>query len=91
MAHLQHSALRMLRDMTIRLSDFNIEQSGVCRRCAMGKNTKVVFPSSDNKSERLLDLIHSDLSGPMSFASLTGFEYYITFIDDFSRKTLLKY
>ena len=53
----------------------------------MGKYTKTVFLSSDNRSEGVLELIHSDLCGPMSFASLIGFEYYITFIDDFSRKT----
>ena len=35
----------------------------------------------------MLELTHSDLCGPMSSASLTGFEYYINFIDDFSRKT----
>ena len=35
----------------------------------------------------MLDSIHSDLCGPMSFASLTGFEYYITFINEFSWKT----
>ena len=34
-----------------------------------------------------LELIHSDVCGPMSSTSLSGFEYYITFIDDFSRKT----
>ena len=32
-------------------------------------------------------MIHLDLCGPMSSASWTGYEYYITFIDDFSRKT----
>ena len=35
----------------------------------------------------MLDLIHSDLCGPISFVSLRGFEYYVTFIDDHSRKT----
>ena len=35
----------------------------------------------------MLELIHSDVCGPMSSTSLSGFEYYITFIDDFSRKT----
>ena len=35
----------------------------------------------------ILDLIHSDLCGPMSFVSLRGYEYYVTFIDDHSRKT----
>ena len=34
-----------------------------------------------------LDLIHSDLCGPMSSVSLRGYEYYVTFIDDHSRKT----
>ena len=53
----------------------------------MGKYTKTVFSRSDNRLEGVLDLIHSYLCGPMSFASLTGFESYITFIDDFSRKT----
>ena len=53
----------------------------------MGKYTKTAFLSSDNRSEGVLDLIRSDLCGPMSSSSLTGFEYYITFIDDFSRKT----
>ena len=34
-----------------------------------------------------MELIHSDVCGPISLTSLSVFEYYITFIDDFSRKT----
>ena len=55
--------------------------------CALGKYTKTTFLSSDTRSEGVLQLIHSYLCGPMSSTSLTGYEYYITFIDDFSRKT----
>ena len=73
--------------MTTSMPYFSIESSSVCRGCALGKYTKTVFPSSDSRLEGVLQLIHSDLCGPMSFASLTGYEYYITFIDDFSRKT----
>ena len=80
-------ALRMLRDMTTGLPDFSTKQSGVCKWCALGKYTKTAFPSNNSRLEGVLELIHLDLCGPMSFASLTGFEYYITFIDDFSRKT----
>ena len=87
MAHLHHLALRILRDMTTGFPDFSTEQSSVCRGCALGKYTKTIFPSSDSKSEGVLELIHLDLCGPISFSSLTGFEYYITFIDDFFRKT----
>ena len=49
--------------------------------------SKTTFPSSDSKSARALDLIHSNLCGPMSITSLKGNEYYVTFIDDFSKKT----
>ena len=55
--------------------------------CALGKYTKTAFPSSDSRSSGTLDLIHSDLCEPMSFVSLRGYEYYVTFIDDHSKKT----
>ena len=51
MAHLHHSALRMLRDMTIGLPDFSTEQSGVCKGCALGKYTKTAFPRNDSRLE----------------------------------------
>ena len=53
----------------------------------MGKYTMTAFSSSDTRAAGVLDLIHSDICGPMSSVSLTGFEYYISFIDDYSRKT----
>ena len=34
-----------------------------------------------------MDLVHSDLCGPITVASLGGYHYYVTFIDDYSRKT----
>ena len=50
-------------------------------------NIKNPFPKSEKKTKGTLELIHSDVCGPMSSTSLSGFEYYITFIDDYSRKT----
>ena len=32
-----------------------------------------------------LDLIHTDICGPLTPIALEGYEYFITFIDDFSR------
>ena len=34
-----------------------------------------------------MDIIHSDVCGPMSAASLCGYVYYVSFIDDYSRKS----
>ena len=52
----------------------------------MGKYTKTVFPSSHSKAAGILDLIHSDVCGPMSSPSLSGCLYYVIFIDDYSKK-----
>lgn len=54
-----------------------------------GKEYKEAFTSSDTRSNEILDLIHSNVCGPMSNKSLGGHLYYVTFIDDHSRKTWL--
>ena len=73
--------------MVTGLPEFSTEQSDVWRGCALGKYTKTAFSSSDSRSAGSLHLIHSDLCRPMSSMSLRGYEYYVTFIDDHSRKT----
>jgi transposase InsO family protein len=62
---------------------------GICKGCALGKNIKKPFPSSNNRSKEILDLIHSDVCGPMPVKSLGGSSYYVIVIDDYSRKTWL--
>jgi hypothetical protein len=86
LGHLHYRALSILRGIVTGLLEFSIEQQGICRGCALGKNAKVVFSSSESRSKGILDLIHSDVSGSMSVASVQGSSYYVTFIDDFSRK-----
>jgi len=34
-----------------------------------------------------LELVHTDVCGPMNISSVRGNKYFLTFIDDFSRKT----
>ena len=48
---------------------------------------KKSFPRSDSKAKGSLDIMHSDVCGPMLATSLSGYVYYVSFIDDFSRKT----
>lgn len=55
----------------------------------MGKNTSKPFTSGQTRSKVILDLIHSDMCGPIVDKSLGGHIYYVTFIDDHSRKTWL--
>jgi transposase InsO family protein len=86
-SHLHYRALPTLKRMVTGLPELQVEHDGICRGCALGKNAKGYFPSSDSRSKGILDLVHSDVCGPMTVASLGGFLYYVIFIDDFSRKT----
>ena len=52
-----------------------------------GKTTKKTFPSIERKEKGILEFIHSNACGPMSSSSLSGYVYYVSFINDFSRKT----
>jgi hypothetical protein len=87
MAHLHHGALGGLREVVTGVPQISIEHQDVCRGCALGKFAKASFPSSDTRSAGILDLVHTDVCGPMTRRSLSGCEYNLTFIDDYSRKT----
>ena len=52
----------------------------------MGRQHRIAFSTSQHKTKGLLDLIHTDVWGPSPVASIGGARYYVTFIDDFSRK-----
>jgi transposase InsO family protein len=43
------------------------------------------FKAKGYRSKEVLDLIHTDLCGPMSTSARGGYEYFITFTDDYSR------
>ena len=59
----------------------------MCESCIMGKQKKLSFLIGGRKLRATkLDLVHTDLWGPSPVASLGGSRYYITFIDDCSRK-----
>ena len=61
----------------------------LCEHCLYGKQDQVKFPSGASRAKEILELIHSDVFGPVPVPSLGGSLYYVSFIDDFSRNTWL--
>ena len=57
----------------------------LCEHCIYGKQNRVSFTSKSIRAKGILELVHSDVFGPVSVASLRGSRYYVFFIDDFSR------
>ena len=58
-----------------------------CEHCIYGKQNRLRFPSGVTRAKGILNLIHSDVFGPVPVPSLGKFMYYVSFIDDFSRNT----
>jgi hypothetical protein len=61
-----------------------------CESCILGKHQKEKFVSRVSyRAKAPLEIVHMDLCGPMQTPYLIGSVYFMTFIDDFSRKTWL--
>jgi hypothetical protein len=59
-----------------------------CVSCLKGKMTRKSFPkASTSQTQHPLDLIHSDVCGPMNTLTPGKKKYFLTFIDDYSRYT----
>ena len=70
-----------------KLRDLKNIDVGLCEDCIFGKQKKVSFTKIGKtpKAERL-ELVHTDVWGPSPVSSLAGSLYYVTFIDDSTRK-----
>ena len=86
-SRVHYKSLPIVSKVVTGLPEIQIEYEGVCKGCARGKNTKNPFPKIDSKAKGILDIIHSDICGPMQATSLSGHSYYASFIDDYSSKT----
>jgi len=60
-----------------------------CTVCLEGKQTRLPFNTSENDSSEILELVHSDLCGPIEVESLAGSKYILVFVDDFSKKVFV--
>ena len=68
------------------LPKLQMENDGNCRGCALGKNTKGYFLSSDSRSKGILVLVRSDVCVSMTIHSLSAYLYYVILIDEYSQK-----
>ena len=60
----------------------------VCLICQLGNHIRSSFPSSVSQcASSLFALGHSNIWGPSRIKSNLGFQYFVTFIDDYSRCT----
>ncbi|CAA3018802.1 Retrovirus-related Pol poly from transposon TNT 1-94, partial [Olea europaea subsp. europaea] len=73
----------MMRDLPV-IKDID----AVCEGCLLGKQHRQPFPFEKSwRAKKLLELIHTDVCGPMRTPSHEQNRYFILFIDDYTRMT----
>ena len=72
---------RLIKENILHSLDFSDFDN--CIDCIKGKLTAKTRKTSSFRKEEILQLIHTNICGPITPIALGGSRYFITFIDDF--------
>ncbi|GKA03524.1 retrotransposon protein, putative, ty1-copia subclass [Tanacetum coccineum] len=83
LAHISKKRIEKLQQEGLLKStdDESFDQSA---SCLSGKMTRKSFPHRPERATDLLEIIHTDMCGPLRHVSRQGASYFITFTDDYS-------
>ena len=87
MGHLGEENVRKLAKMVEGMKIKFRTSVGVCEACLEGKQTRQPSHQPATRAKEPLELIHSDLCGPIDPTTYGGTTYYLLFTDDFTRMT----
>jgi hypothetical protein len=86
LGHMSEKGLKVMHSLgkLPKLKSVNID---FCENCIFGKQKRVSFKTGGRtlRNEKL-ELVHTDVWGPAAVSSIGGKSYFVTFIDDHSRK-----
>ncbi|KAI5748286.1 hypothetical protein M8J77_023876 [Diaphorina citri] len=61
-----------------------IDTNKICEPCIKGKMTRLPFSKTRDRANDILQIVHTDLCGPIDPISHEGYRYILTFLDDYS-------
>ncbi|KAH9744862.1 hypothetical protein KPL70_003863 [Citrus sinensis] len=85
LGHMSIKGLQELSKQGLLVGD-RIQQLEFCENCIFGKSHRSKFNKGEHMSKQVLDYAHTDLWGPAQVPSLSGGRYFMSLIDDYSRK-----
>jgi hypothetical protein len=86
--HLNRASFKELDAMVDGMNLKEVSLHHICEGCVKGKHQKTSFPKDGViRASQLLEIIHIKACGPMKTTLHGGARYFLTFIDNFSRKT----
>ena len=87
MGHLNSKSLKTLPQLANGIEICSSDELPLCSACVEGKMSRLPFKTSGIRCSEPLELIHTDVCGPMQNESVGRSRYYLTFIDDCTRYT----
>lgn len=86
LGHLSRKGMSQLQGGLVDKINFGIDSQKVCVTCLEGKQTAKPFLNKGKRAKTKLELVHSDVCGPVDEPSWGGARYCLIFVDDFTRK-----
>jgi hypothetical protein len=87
LGHMSEKGMQIIHKRNL-LPDIKQIDLDFCEHCIYGKQKRVRFLKVGKvKKNEKLEFVHIDIWGPAQVSSLDGSRYYVTFIDDATRKT----
>ena len=83
LGHMSQSGVRVLSPFGY-VPGFNFLDFSIWEHCLYGKQTQSPHKRGCTKKCEPLELVHSDVCGPMPNMSMGDSKYFVTFIDDLS-------
>ncbi len=88
LSYLNMASFLKLEKMVNGMNLKEVSMHHVCEACIESKHQRTSFPKDEaTKASKLLELVHNDVCGLMKTTSRGGARYFVTFINDFPRKT----
>ena len=90
LAHLNYADVKQLSTMVNGIGALKDDADLVCEPCVFGKQSRKPFNNSGGaRSSRVLELVHSDVCGPVTPVTWDDQRYLVTFIDDYTHFTVV--
>lgn len=86
LGHISNTYLDKLASSSL-IDGVENEKVEFCEVCLEGKHHRAPFKRSSKRAESEFEYAHADLWGPAPVATLGGKKYFLSIVDDFSRKT----
>ncbi|GKA40987.1 retrovirus-related pol polyprotein from transposon TNT 1-94 [Tanacetum coccineum] len=85
LGHISEAGLHELEKREV-LGNKGLGKLEFCENCVLGKSTRVSFGRGQHMTKGVIDYVHADLWGPSRVESMSGCRYFLSIVDDYSRR-----